>query len=120
VLPAAHRLRQRTDFAAAVRHGRRAGRPLLVVHLASSDSASSSLDLRQARAGFVVARTVGGAVSRNQVRRRLRHLLAARIDVLPPGSRLVVRALPAAASATSAQLAVDLDAALARCIGRAS
>jgi ribonuclease P protein component len=69
------------------------------------------------RAGFVVSKAVGGAVVRNQVKRRLRHLVAARLDALPPGSTLVVRALPAAADADAAALAADLDAALRRSAG---
>ncbi len=35
-----------------------------------------------------------------------------RLHLLPPGSTLVVRALPAAAGASSAELSADLDAAL--------
>jgi ribonuclease P protein component len=66
------------------------------------------------RVGFVVSRTVGGAVGRNAVRRRLRHLMRERLHLLPPGSTLVVRALPAAAGASSAELSADLDAALSR------
>ena len=54
---------------------------------------------------------------RNRVKRRLRHLARARMDHLPPGSHLVVRALPAAASASSRELAADLDAVLARTSG---
>jgi ribonuclease P protein component len=64
------------------------------------------------RVGFVVSRTVGGAVGRNVVRRRLRHLMRERLHLLPPGSTIVVRALPAAAGASSAELGADLDAAL--------
>jgi ribonuclease P protein component len=62
----------------------------------------------------VVSRAVGGAVVRNLVKRRLRHLARARIDALPPGAMLVVRALPAAAGRTYAELGADLDGALAR------
>jgi ribonuclease P protein component len=35
-----------------------------------------------------------------------------RLHLLPPGSTLVVRALPAAATASSTELSSDLDAAL--------
>jgi ribonuclease P protein component len=55
-------------------------------------------------------------VARNRVRRRLRHLLRDRLDRLPAGSRLVVRVLPGAAAASSAQLAGALDRALARVV----
>ena len=67
--------------------------------------------------GFAVGRGVGNAVTRNRVRRRLRHLLGARLDVLPDGSLLVARALPASAAASYAVLGRDLDRAL-RKLGR--
>ena len=69
---------------------------------------------RPARAGLVVSRAVGGSVVRSRTSRRLRHLLRARLDRMPSGARLVVRASPAAGDADSAALGRDLDAALAR------
>jgi ribonuclease P protein component len=107
VLAGANRLRHRNEFALAVRRGRRAGRGSLVLHL-HTDSADESTR----RVGFVVARSVGPAVVRNRVRRRLRHLMRDRLDAVPAGSLLVVRAAPAAATASSAGLAADLDGAL--------
>jgi ribonuclease P protein component len=65
-----------------------------------------------ARAGLVVNKAVGGSVVRHRVSRRLRHLLAPRLGELPAGTMLVVRALPPAADATSAELGDDLDAGL--------
>jgi ribonuclease P protein component len=41
-----------------------------------------------------------------------------RLHLLTPGSTLVVRALPAAAGASSAELSEDLDAALRRLLDR--
>jgi ribonuclease P protein component len=107
VLAAANRLRHRNEFALAVRHGRRAGRGCLVVHLYAADPRAGA-----GRVGFVVGRAVGPAVVRNRVRRRLRHAMRARLSALPEGSLVVVRAAPAAATATSAGLAADLDRAL--------
>jgi ribonuclease P protein component len=108
VLSAVHRLRASAEFTETVRRGRRAGRPLLSVHLlVTPDSAPP-------RVGLVVSKGVGGSVVRHRVSRQLRHLLGARIDALPRGSRLVVRADPSAAGSTSAALGADLDAALAR------
>jgi ribonuclease P protein component len=133
VLPAASRLRQRSDFAAAARSGRRAARPRLVVHLLLADAAGAADSTRSSvptalptpvptplptpgppRAGFIVGRAVGGAVVRNRIRRQLRHLMASRLATLPAGARVVVRVLPAAATSTGPQLAADLDAALRR------
>jgi ribonuclease P protein component len=68
--------------------------------------------------GFVVSRAVGGSVVRHTVARRLRHLVRDRLDRLPAGATLVVRALPASAQATSAELGDDLDAALGRALRR--
>jgi ribonuclease P protein component len=67
-----------------------------------------------ARVGFVVSKAVGGAVVRTRVKRRLRAVLAQRLERLPAGSLLVVRANPAAAEATSAELARSVDRVLER------
>ncbi|WP_415947717.1 ribonuclease P protein component [Streptomyces sp. KLOTTS4A1] len=121
MLPTEHRLRRREDFATAVRRGRRAGRPSLVVHLRSGADLYKAADphapgesVPPTRAGFVVSKAVGVAVVRNKVKRRLRHLMRERLSELPPGSLVVVRALPPAGGADHAQLARDLDAALKR------
>ena len=129
MLPARARLRRSSDFTAAVRRGPgslRVGRSTLVLHARMPDVAAAPVtsdaavgptppgpsDALPARAGLVVSRAVGPAVVRNRVKRRLRHLLRSRMATLPPGLVLVVRANPAAAAASSAQLGDDLDAAL--------
>nr|WP_245974331.1 ribonuclease P protein component [Thermomonospora umbrina] len=129
-------MRRRDEFTLTVRRGRRAGRPHVVVHLLRrNDSAEGATavpvsersaggarsDVEGAgtpRAGFIVGRNVGNAVVRNKVRRRLRHLVARDLDRLPPGSLLVVRANPAAASARHDELAADLESALDRLLRR--
>ncbi|WP_213451063.1 ribonuclease P protein component [Rhizomonospora bruguierae] len=112
MLAATSRLRRSAEFAAVVRAGDRAGRGGVVVHLVEPGPAQAGEQL-PARAGFVVSRAVGPAVVRNRTRRRLRHLVRDRLNTLPPGTDLVVRALPAAATSTYAQLGADLDAAIA-------
>jgi len=117
VLPAPARLRARADFATTVRLGRRGRSPLVVTHLVTPDLSRAGsvgpLDpAPPARAGFVVSRAVGGSVVRNQVKRRLRALTAARLPALPSGSALVVRALPASATASSPDLGRALDRAI--------
>lgn len=92
-----------------IRRGRRSGRDRLVVHLLVNTSPAPHA---RPLAGFVVSRAVGGSVVRHRVARRIRHLVADRLGLLPPDSRVVVRALPAAGDATSTQLAADLDAGL--------
>jgi ribonuclease P protein component len=112
VLPVAHRLRASADFTEVLRRGRRAGGRTLAVHLLPADASTEAPE--PARAGLVVSKAVGGSVVRHQVARRLRHLLRDRITTVPGGTRLVVRAAPAAASASSATLGADLDRALSR------
>ena len=48
------------------------------------------------RVGFVVVRAVGNAVTRNRVKRRLRHWPPTQLASTPGGLDIVVRALPAA------------------------
>jgi ribonuclease P protein component len=103
VLPAERRVRRRDEFTATVRDGRRLGATGLVVHVSHTDRA------RPARAGFIVTRAVGPAVTRNRLRRRLRHLIAPRLTALPAGTDLVIRVTPAAASLTRPELAASLD-----------
>jgi len=113
VLPAPARLRRREDFTLAVRRGSRAGRGTLVVHYLSPDQAADRA-AAVGRVGFVVGRAVGNSVIRHRTVRRLRHLVRDRLERLPTGSIVVVRALPPAAEADSVELGRDLDAALAR------
>lgn len=116
MLPAEHRLRRSAEITDVIRHGRRAagppGHPVVVVHVQTQLENSDP-----ALVAFAVPRTVGSAVTRNSVRRRLRHLMATRLDRLPPGTRVVVRALPAAAGARTDQLAEGLDRSLTRALG---
>ena len=117
MLPRAARLHRSADFTEVVRRGRRAARPTLTVHLLAADrGGDTGADAGAVRAGLVVSKAVGGSVVRSTVSRRLRHLLRERLDALPPGGRLVVRAAPAAATASSAVLGDDLDAALSRAL----
>jgi ribonuclease P protein component len=110
MLARASRLTTGRDFSETIRRGRRAGARSLVVHLDRGPSDSGG----PARAGFVVARSVGSSVTRNRVKRRLRHVVREHLAELPAASRLVVRALPAAADASSEQLERDLRRALDR------
>ncbi|MEU6641479.1 ribonuclease P protein component [Saccharomonospora sp. NPDC046836] len=107
MLPANARLRRSEEFRAVMRGGARVGRRRLVLHALARCG-------EHTKAGLVVSKAVGNSVVRHRVSRRLRHLVAARLGTLPPGSALVIRALPAAATATSAELGADLDAALRR------
>ena len=69
---------------------------------------------RPVRVGFVVSSAVGNAVTRHRVARQLRALMVSRLHAFAPGTDLVIRATPAAAGASSAELAVDLERTLKR------
>jgi len=118
VLPAANRLTRSQDFGLVVRRGRRAGRSRLVVHVLTpveapaSTATSAQPTLEASKVGFVVSKAVGNSVVRHRVSRRLRHVVRDRLNLLPPGTSLVVRALAPSADADSAELGRDLDAAL--------
>ncbi len=49
---------------------------------------------------------------RNRVKRRLRAIMSTRLDALPDGAIVVVRALPPAADASYAELESDVAGAL--------
>lgn len=108
MLPARSRLTSSDDFRACVRRGVRVGRETLVVHALRIPSPPS-------RAGFVVSKAVGNAVTRNRVKRRLRHLAAASLHESPVPVDVVVRALPPAASG---DLRGDFRDAFAVAVGR--
>jgi ribonuclease P protein component len=70
------------------------------------------------RIGFIVSKGVGNAVVRNLVKRRLREAGAASLREYGTGFAIVVRALPASASASWDQLLSDYNAALESTIAR--
>ncbi len=101
----------RADFALAMREGAKAGRDTVVVYVAVAGDA-------ERMAGFAVSRAVGGAVVRNRVKRRLRAISAPLLAHAPSGTRLVVRALPASASARFDRLAQDVAGATRSALSR--
>ncbi|WP_184810884.1 ribonuclease P protein component [Actinophytocola algeriensis] len=124
MLPAPSRLTGSDNFRLVTRKGRRAGRPRLVVHAITAEEVAGfgvpKVDpvMTDAgavpRVGFVVSKAVGNSVVRHRVARRLRHVVRDRLGTVRPGCTLVVRALPSAASAASAELGGDIDSALRR------
>ena len=121
MLPVRARLRDRQLLASTVRRGTSARRRNLVVHYLRPTPAATAADMPvQGRVAFAVSRAVGGSVVRHRVVRKLRPLMVERLDQLPEGSTTVVRALPRSATATSAELAADLNSLLPQVIGAAT
>lgn len=99
-------MRTSTLFAATTRSGVRQGRRNVVVYL------RATAQEQPVRAGFVVSKAVGNAVTRNKVKRRLRALVNHTLKrAEPTGYDVVVRALPPAGQATFEQLATDWSSA---------
>jgi ribonuclease P protein component len=104
-----------TEFGVTVSRGVRAVQPDLVVHaLRSSDDRLAD----GPRIGLVVSKSVGGAVERHRVARRLRHVARTVIDELDPADRVVIRALPSSRHTISARLEQELRTALRRARSR--
>ncbi|WP_434995387.1 ribonuclease P protein component [Arthrobacter sp. Ld5] len=101
MLPMINRVRTATDFARTVRSGARSGRRNVVLYGARTEESAPS------RVGFIVGKNVGNAVTRNLVKRRLRHLAAEWVGTHPSGYDVVVRALPAAAESDWPTLTKD-------------
>jgi ribonuclease P protein component len=94
------------DFRSIVRRGRRSSSPLAVYY--RLDRAQSD----PARFGFIVSRSVGGAVERNLIRRRMRAVGRELVDAGAGGVDVVVRALPGCAQQSWASLSADMHGAL--------
>jgi ribonuclease P protein component len=89
----------------------RALQPDLVVHAlrCSNDGVDDG-----PRIGLVVSKSVGSAVQRHRVARRLRHVARTVIDELDAADRVVIRALPSSRHTISARLEQELRTALRR------
>ncbi|WP_378735276.1 ribonuclease P protein component [Nocardia brasiliensis] len=125
MLPEPYRLHHRADFSRTVRRGQRIGRRDLVVHVLMhgydgivdvnrrhGDPAEALVRVGGPRFGLIVSKAVGNAVIRHRVARRLRHMCGQLISELPADADLVVRALPGAADASSAELLRQLRGAV--------
>ena len=103
MLDRAHRLSSPAHFRRVIRRGRRGQHGSVLVYVEASLST-------EPRFGFVVAKTVGNAVTRNLVKRRLRAV--ARELLATAHGDVVVRALPTAGDVSATQLTDDFEAAL--------
>jgi len=106
-MPAFPTLRRRADFEAVVRSGSLSATRLLVLRARRTDGPTT-------RIGLATPASLGGAVERNRVRRRMRALVRARHEEMGAGWDLLVIMKPDALDATYDELGAALDAALSR------
>lgn len=94
-------LRRRADFARTTRRGRRSTSPHLTCFVADGR--------RRTRVGITVAGTVGGAVIRNRLRRRIKSILDGYPLGAPPWRDIVFIARPGAGELPFAALHDEVD-----------
>jgi ribonuclease P protein component len=111
VLARANRVTRPADLRAALRRGRRIGTTSAVLHVLDRSSDEPS------RFGFVVSKSVGGAVVRNTVKRRLRAVSREVLAGMPPGRDVVIRALPGVDQAPWVTLHAEIVEAINRGVG---
>jgi len=108
VLSRPNRLTRGAEYKAVVRRGQRCAGAHTVTYVVTSD------EDRTTRFGFIVSKQVGTAVVRNTIRRRLKAVCLEALPLVRPGTEVVIRALPSAATAGFA----DLRAEVSRCLTR--
>ena len=101
------------DFRTAVRRGRRIGTSAAVLHVFERATAERP-GSEPSRFGFIVTKAVGGAVTRNLVRRRLRSVSREILQTVPPGTDIVMRALPGSDQVPWATLHAEIAEGLGR------
>ena len=94
MLARGNRLVRGSDYRHTVRYGKKAGAQYTVMYVFARN------DQLPVRFGFIVAKTVGNAVIRNRVRRRLKAASFELLDSARAGRDVVIRALPSSAGAS--------------------
>jgi ribonuclease P protein component len=110
MLSARNRLTRSTDFGDTVKHGTRAVQPDLVIYARRGDGMTADAP----KVGLIISRSVGSAVQRHRLARRLRHVARGLVDGLQRSEQVVIRALPSSRDVGSARLEEELRAGLQR------
>nr|WP_269208609.1 ribonuclease P protein component [Corynebacterium aquatimens] len=118
-MPQPNKLSSSADFRTVMKKGSSAGSRTVVVHYYEDRAVDPPVISGGPRCGLVVSKQVGNAVTRHAVSRKLRHVFASLTDV-PVEARVVIRALPASATATSQELSADVAASMARARAKAA
>lgn len=113
MLAKANRITHGTDYKAVVRRGSRIVRPNTVLYVRRRPAPGP------ARFGFIVAKNVGNAVTRNRVRRRLKAASSRLLGSAPDGIDVVIRALPTSSAVEWSTLYAEVADSLGRAkVGR--
>ena len=108
MLARGNRITRGADYRSVVRGGSRCAAVHTVTYVVTTS------EDRPARFGFIVSKQVGTAVTRNTVRRRLKAVCSDALSQVRPGTDVIIRALPAAASADFGLLRSEVT----RCLHR--
>ena len=108
-----HRITRGDDYRRIVRNGFRVGGAASIAH-AVLHVGEDAEEREPARFGFIISKAVGGAVTRNLVRRRMKSIVERRLAAGFTGADVVFRALPASAGTTYTELASEMDRQLDR------
>lgn len=111
MLPRAHKLTSSAEFRRVISKGGRAGTRTVVVHYYTR---TDTVINGGPRFGLIVSKQVGNAVTRHRVSRQLRHVCMEVAEQLDRDVDIVIRALPASANATSADLLGDVQSGVSR------
>ncbi|WP_308197606.1 ribonuclease P protein component [Rathayibacter caricis] len=108
MLARANRIVRGDEYRTVVRRGVRSTGPHTVTYVRRSSSATPP------RFGFIVAKSVGSAVTRNTVRRRLKAIAFELVGQTDHGTDVVIRALPSSATAPWSELRREVVVAMTR------
>jgi ribonuclease P protein component len=103
----AYRLRASSDFQRVRRRGRTANGRWFIIAYAPAEGTTGG-EAPPTRIGFSVSRRVGGAVTRNRIKRRLREITRKRLSHVAPGWDIVITARASAAEAEYGALEEDV------------
>jgi ribonuclease P protein component len=105
-------MKRSAEFDATVKLGIRAVQPDIVIHARPIDEGE---ERNGPRIGLIIGKSVGSAVERHRVARRLRHVARTALRDLDRSEQVVIRALASSRCATSMSLEQQVRAGL-RCV----
>ena len=109
-----NRITSGSDYQGVVRRGVRVVGAHTVLYVRKSAVEPPGDVGTPVRFGFIVAKNVGNAVRRNLVRRRLKAVTFGLLALVPPGTDVVIRALPTARDAAWQTLHDEVQRSLSR------